>query len=205
LERTLRRKRNRAAFINIPYDRKYEKLYLALIAGLCGFGLIPRATIEIASSRRRLDRIVNLIQRCCYSFHDLSRVELDRDHPPTPRFNMPFELGLAIASSKRERGAHNWFVLESHAHRLKKSLSDLDGTDPFIHDASPDGGLRELTNALSRSYNRPSISELRQIYGDVVRAARKLKHQRGSSLFDAAAFKDLVLVAGASAGKRMLS
>jgi hypothetical protein len=170
---------------------------------LCGFGLIPRATIEIASSRRRLDRIIGLIQKCRYSFHDLSRVELDRTRPSTPRFNMPFELGLAVASSKRKRGAHAWFVLESHPHRLKKSLSDLDGTDPFIHEGTPEGVLRELTNALSRSYNRPNIPELRQIYDDVVRAARKLKYERSGSLFDAAAFKDLVVVAAASSKRRI--
>src|SRR3990172_8733861 len=79
-------------FLNIPYDEKFEPLYLAFIAGLCGFGLIPVAVLEIPESERRLDRIFSLIRRCKISFHDLSRVELDRKRPPTPRFNMPFEL-----------------------------------------------------------------------------------------------------------------
>ena len=89
----------RDAFLNVPYDKKYEKLFLAFIAGLCRFGLVPRATIEIPGSQRRLDRIIDLIDECRYSFHDLSRVTLDRNPPPTPRFNMPFELGLAVARS----------------------------------------------------------------------------------------------------------
>lgn len=33
-----------SAFLNIPYDRRYESLFLSFIAGLCGFGLRPRAT-----------------------------------------------------------------------------------------------------------------------------------------------------------------
>src|SRR5271157_2636986 len=87
-------------FLNIPYDPGFESLYLAFIAGLCGFGLIPRAVLQIPGSKRRLDRILSLIRRCKISFHDLSRVELDRNRPPTPRFNMPFELGLAVALQK---------------------------------------------------------------------------------------------------------
>lgn len=53
-----RRRGNRprnTVFLNIPYDKRHENLYLAYIAGLCGFGLIPRATLEIPSGERRLD------------------------------------------------------------------------------------------------------------------------------------------------------
>ena len=64
-----RRSSNTLAFLNVPYDKKYETLYLAFIAGLCGFGLTPRAALEVPSSERRLDRILSLIQRCRYSFH----------------------------------------------------------------------------------------------------------------------------------------
>lgn len=89
---------NRAfLFLNIPYDREFESLFLAYIAAVCGFGLVPRATLEIPGGERRLDRIFDLIRECRYSFHDLSRVELDTKAPPTPRFNMPFELGLVVA------------------------------------------------------------------------------------------------------------
>jgi len=42
-----------------------------------------------------------------YSFHDLSRVELDKKLPPTPRFNMPFELGLVVAWTKTNHLATN--------------------------------------------------------------------------------------------------
>jgi hypothetical protein len=104
------------AFLNVPYDRRYERLYLAFIAGLSAFGLAPHATVELAGSQRRLERIVRLLRSCRYSFHDLSRVSLDRNPPATPRFNMPFELGLAV--SPRRSRAHEWFVFEERRHRL---------------------------------------------------------------------------------------
>lgn len=123
-----KRARQESAFLNIPYDQRYESLYLAFIAGLSGFGLVPRATVEIPTSDRRLDRIVKLIRDCRYSFHDLSRVQLDRGRPSTPRFNMPFELGLAVDWALAANPKHAWFVFESKSHRLQKSLSDLNGT-----------------------------------------------------------------------------
>jgi hypothetical protein len=90
-------------FLNVPYDKKFERLFLALISGISAFGLVPRATLEITTSVRRLDRILDLIRRCEYSIHDLSRVEIDRGAPRTPRFNMPFELGLSVAFEKKLR------------------------------------------------------------------------------------------------------
>ena len=155
-----KRARQESAFLNIPYDQQYESLYLAFIAGLSGFGLVPRATVEIPTSDRRLDRIVKLIRECRYSFHDLSRVQLDRGRPSTPRFNMPFELGLAVDWALAANPKHEWFVFESKSHRLQKSLSDLNGTDPYIHDGEGHGVLRGLMNALTRKVHRPGFAEL---------------------------------------------
>jgi hypothetical protein len=59
--------------------------------------LLPRSALEIPGPTRRLDRILELISACRYSFHDLSRVQLSRG---APRFNMPFEAGLAVASAR---------------------------------------------------------------------------------------------------------
>jgi hypothetical protein len=183
-------------FLNVPYDKRYERLFLAFVAGLCGFGLIPRATVEIPGSRRRLERIIELIRECRYSFHDLSRVALDRTPPPTPRFNMPFELGLAVAWSVSRRGVQKLFLFESKPHRLSKSLSDLNGTDPYIHNGEPEGVLRELTNALVRERDSPSLDELKAIYNEVRRAASRLKRTLGgASLFEARPFRDLVVLA----------
>ena len=77
-------------FLTIPYDRAFEHLYLACITALTSLGLYPKTTLGIPGGQRRLDRILHLIASCKYSVHDLSRVQLDRTVPRTPRFNMPF-------------------------------------------------------------------------------------------------------------------
>jgi hypothetical protein len=173
------------------------------MAGLCGFGLIPHATLEIPGSQRRLDRIMSLIRRCEFSFHDLSRVELDRNAPRTPRFNMPFELGLAMAI-KSQTGAAKCFIFEAEPHRLNKSLSDLGGTDAYIHGGKPEGVLRELSNALYRDSNNPTFNELCDIYKDLKRTAAKLKSEfPHGSLFAARPFQEIVMVAQMSADDRI--
>jgi len=87
----------RSVFLNCPFDSKYENLYLALIAGAAALGLKPRCVLEIPTTAARLTRLVDLISQCDYSIHDLSRVQLSGPAPRCPRFNMPFELGLAVA------------------------------------------------------------------------------------------------------------
>ena len=194
------------AFLNIPYDAAYESLFLAFIAGLSGFGLVPRATLEIPGSERRLSRIVGLLRQCRYSFHDLSRVELDSTPPHTPRFNMPFELGLAVALGQISRGHHEWFVFEARAHRMGKSLSDLGGTDEHVHGGTARGLFGALTNALARSRHRPTVAELEQIYADLLKAAAAIKRSlQTASLYGARPFKELVVAARISARQRIVS
>jgi hypothetical protein len=186
-----------SAFLNIPYDDQYANLYFAFIAGLCAFGLEPRATLEIATGERRLDRIFDLMTSCHYSFHDLSRVQIDRVAPRTPRFNMPFELGLLLGWRKTQRKtAHTWFVLESVKRRLQKSLSDLDGTDPLIHDGTVRGVFRELSNALVKSRYRPELPHMNRIYRHIKTASPLILSAVGSrSLFGARVFQQLVVLA----------
>jgi hypothetical protein len=195
-----------SAFLNVPFDRQYETLYLAFIAGLSGFGLVPRAALEIPGSQRRLDRLMHLIGTCHYSFHDLSRVELESGMPKTPRFNMPFELGLTVARSVNIRGGHRWYVFESKRFRVLKSLSDINGTEVYIHAGSPVGLLRELTNALARSQHRPTVRELQAVYRDLRRTAVNLKRELATeTLFDTRPFLDLVLAGNISARHRIAS
>jgi hypothetical protein len=187
-----------SVFINIPYDGRYQDLYLAFIAGLTAFGLDPRATLEIPGGTRRLDRIFELITSCQYSFHDLSRVQVDRKRPLTPRFNMPFELGLVLGwlKSGGRRSNHTWFVFESIGKRLSKSLSDLDGTDVYVHDERPKGVFRELGNALVRNTDQPTVQHMSAIYRKIKKASPLIVRNAGAkSLFEARVFKQLVVLA----------
>src|ERR1700693_4084246 len=195
------RKKPADVFLNVPYDQKFENLFLAYIAGVSAFGLAPRATIEIPGGLRRLDRIIDLVRECRYSIHDLSRVELEGKAPRTPRFNMPFELGLAVCWQRISKENHTWFVYESQARRLAKSLSDLNGTDPYIHDGRIRGVFRELCNSFIRRGRQPSTQDMRRIYGDLRKRLPSILRQAGTrSAYSARVFKELCVVASASAG-----
>lgn len=192
-----------AVFLNIPYDEKFPHLYLAYISGLVHLGLQPRATLEISGADNRLDKIITLIQSCRYSIHDLSWVKLDGPPPRTPRFNMPFELGLAMAIERIDRAKRKSFVFEAVNRRLAKSLSDLSGIDPHIHDRATEGVMRELGNAFVRrvSHRRLSVPAMMMTYRAVLRAIPKIARQTGSpDLFKARPFRLLCIAAGKAAG-----
>ncbi|MGA8764580.1 MAG: hypothetical protein WB562_17055 [Candidatus Sulfotelmatobacter sp.] len=147
-----------SVFLNVPYDAAFENLLLAYIAAISAYGFAPRATLEIPFGQRRLDRILTLIHESRYSVHDLSRVQLDRRAPRTPRFNMPFELGLTVALEKTAHPGHSWIVCETVRRRINKSLSDLDGTDPYIHGGTIAGVFREMGNAFVGSRRQPTVT-----------------------------------------------
>lgn len=117
-----------SVFLNVPFDERYSPLVIALVAGLAALGRDPHCVLEVPSGgRNRLDRIYDLIAACGSSLHDLSWVALSSPLR-VPRFNMPFELGVAYAIARQH--PHSFFVLEARSHRLQVSLSDLNGHDP---------------------------------------------------------------------------
>jgi hypothetical protein len=194
------RKPRADVFLNIPYDKQFQNLCLAYISGISALGLVPRATLEIPSGARRLDRIFELIQGCRYSIHDLSRVELDEKRPATPRFNMPFELGLCVAWEKVSGKKHTWFVCEARLRRISKSLSDLDGTDAHIHLGTLKGVFRELCNAFVGTQRKPTIQQMRQIYRRVTDVLPVILKKAGAdTIYSARAFKEICVVASDSA------
>ena len=92
-----------SVFLNVPFDVHYERQFLALIATLIALGRRPTCVLQIADpGEGRLRRIIDHIQKCRVSLHDLSRAT---------RFNMPFELGLACAVA-RLNGNHDFFVFQ---------------------------------------------------------------------------------------------
>jgi hypothetical protein len=186
-----------SVFLNIPYDRAFENLYLAYIAGLSAFGLVPRATLEIPTSQRRLERIANLIGQCAYSIHDLSRVQVDTKAPRVPRFNMPFELGLAVALDAGNR-RETWYVCETMRYRISKSLSDLDGTDVRIHGGTVKGLFGALCDIFVRKTHQPSVQEMYQTYLGLRRSLPNIMKQAAArDPYGARVFQDLVLAARA--------
>lgn len=191
-----RHRDSKAVFLNIPYDPQFESLCLAYVCGLACFGLVPRATLEIPGNRR-LDRIIGLIQECSFSIHDLSRVQLDRSKPRTPRFNMPFELGLAVAMERLVAPSHSWYVFETLNRRTEKSLSDLAGTDVYIHGGTVGGVLSQLANAFIREERQPTILQMQSVYRYIRRELPAILKTSGArSVFDGArSFRDTCMAA----------
>ncbi len=189
-----------SVFLNIPYDAGFENLLLAYIVAVSAFGFTPRATLEIPFGQRRLDRILMLIRRSKYSIHDLSRVQLDRKKPSTPRFNMPFELGITVALEKTAHPEHEWVICESVRRRINKSLSDLDGTDAYIHNGTIKGVFREMGNAFVGSRRQPAVTEMMQIYR-VLRTQLDgiLRNAGAADPFNARVFKALCVLASKAA------
>lgn len=179
-------------FLNVPFDHQYEPVYLALIAGLVRLGLRPRCVLEIPTQKNRLSRIFKLIQSCGSSIHDLSRVESSDGYP---RFNMPFEAGLAIAWAQVAGRRHRWFLLEKESYRLQRTLSDLNGFEVFTHGGTGHGLLAALPNMFLRRES-PVMSELLACTRDLHAMAKGLKKEIGEDdLFQPAAFRKLALAA----------
>jgi hypothetical protein len=158
-------------------------------------GLNPRCVLEIDPDQSRLARIFGLISNCGYSVHDLSRVALSRAGVfRVPRFNMPFELGLAvaIALSSGPRRTHRWRVIERVRHRLSTSLSDLGGYDPGIYDGTVAGLFRVLTDlvAVPRAPLRSERDMMR-----VYRKVRTIQATMHPDVFRRDAFRQLVVAA----------
>jgi len=188
----------RAVFLNLPYHPHYERLFVAYIAGITALGLAPRTALELTSGARRLDRIRQLLEECRYSVHDLSYLKLDPPAPRTPRFNMPFELGVAYSHAHHSSGGHEWFVFDAKPYCLQKSLSDLNGTDVFIHGGTVEGVLRGLSDCFVKVNGPPPMAVSRRIYRELRRAQSGVLRRFGAqTIYSPRVFKELALMARA--------
>lgn len=185
-----------SVFLNLPYDTKFRRLFLAYIAGVVSFGLQPRVALEIPGGVGRISRIIALIRACQYSFHDLSRVEVDIKRPHTPRFNMAVELGLAVMLNALDGGQHIWCLFERDFRRVRKSTSDLAGTDVYQHDGTIRGVLREIGNALVHVEKRPDFVDTFQVYRTLQSSLPAiLKRSGANTVYSARVFSELVAAA----------
>lgn len=176
-------------FINVPFDAKYERLYVALISGLITLGFAPHCSLEVPATMDRLRRIFHLMRTCEYSIHDLSRVQLCSGSPRCPRFNMPFEAGLAYALFLGDEN-HGCAIFEATNYRLQISLSDLNGMDPYIHGGTAKG----LSIALTDLFPGADADALMSIYRAVSARAQVIKARNGNDLFRPSSYRQLVAI-----------
>jgi hypothetical protein len=102
----------------------------------------------------------------------------------------------------RKGHRHIWFVFETKRYRLAKSLSDLNGTDPHIHNGKVAGVFQALGNAFIRPGSQPNVGQM----GDILRQIKKnlptiLKDSGARSVYEARVFKEICVVASAAADK----
>jgi hypothetical protein len=143
---------SRSVFINCPFSADYQPIFRAILFSVyyCGYG--PRCALEVSdSTQNRLSKIEGIIQGCRFGIHDISFVNVD---PKTkvPRFNMPFELGMFFAAKRfgsykqKQKVA---LVLDTHAYRYRKSLSDISGQDIEVHNGRPKTAIRQIRDWLN--------------------------------------------------------
>jgi hypothetical protein len=179
-----------AVFLNVPFDKRYEPLFVALLAALTAIGRKPRTVLELPEhGEGRLNRILEHLEACQVSIHDLSRVG------SPARFNMPFELGLAYAV-RRYRPTpkkRSIVLLESVNHRLSRTLSDMAGFDPGIHRNKPRRIISCVLDALGTGTADPSVGKVYATWRALMKASRALKEVAGQDdVYSRTLFKRLV-------------
>jgi hypothetical protein len=123
-------------FVNCPFDDLYQPLFDAIIFTIYDMGFRPKCAKDISNAGQpRFNKIQDLIEKCKYSIHDISRTELDADNA-LPRFNMPLELGLDLGC-KRYGAAHLQekvvLIIDIERFRFQRFISDIAGQDIEAH------------------------------------------------------------------------
>jgi hypothetical protein len=130
---------DKSVFINCPFDRAYEPLFRGLIFAVRHMSLVPKSALASSDTGQpRFDKILDLIENCKYSIHDISRTEVDPDHG-LPRFNVPFELGLDLGCKrygKLRQKQKKALILDVDRHRYRTFISDIAGFDIEEHNGS---------------------------------------------------------------------
>jgi hypothetical protein len=140
---------DRRVFLNCPFDSKYKPLFDAAVFTIHDLGFQARHALIDNATPVRLTRIAEEIQRAKYTVHDLSRVETS-GKLKLPRFNMPFEAGMAYAMQQaaRAQAAKHFLILDASPYRYQAALSDVAGLDPKIHNNDPALVVKAIRNFL---------------------------------------------------------
>jgi hypothetical protein len=149
----------KSVFVNCPFDDEYTPIFEAIVFTIhaCGFRAVC-ARSRLNSSDVRLQKIVDLIARCRYSIHDLSRTELDRIST-LPRFNMPLELGIDIGCRAFGAGQSekSFLIFDRDRFRFQTYVSDIAGQDIADHGNDPNMAIARVRDWLRTETRRATI------------------------------------------------
>lgn len=140
-----------SVFVNCPFDDDYLPLLHALLFAIHDCGFVARLSIEDSGAgEMRIEKIIRLIREADFSIHDISRVELTGPSK-LPRFNMPFEAGLAFGAVRFDGSKpRDLLMLEAEPYRDQKTLSDLAGQDTKSHGNDPRRLIGAVRSFLAR-------------------------------------------------------
>ena len=147
-----------SVFLNVPFDSKYEKLRDALVFVVHACGFTARCALERDDSGEiRIDKIFDIIQKCQFGIHDLSRTTLDSTNR-LPRFNMPLELGVFLGARRfgdQEQRRKVCLILDSEKWRYQKFCSDIAGQDIRAHGNNVERAIGQVRNWLTTHATNP--------------------------------------------------
>lgn len=140
---------SRNVFINCPFDSEYVPLLRPLLFTVLFLNFNPRIASErFDSGEARINKICELIKRCRYSIHDISRIR-SRKRGEYYRLNMPFELGIDIGCRFSDEGilkSKTCLILEKERYRYQRALSDLSNSDIKNHNDNPETIVLQVRN-----------------------------------------------------------
>ena len=109
---------------------------------------------------------MRLIESSNYSIHDLSRNKPKFPNDPV-RFNMPFELGLAMGCRRYGGKKHmrkKLLILDKDAHEYDKFIGDISGQDIEYHSEDPQMLMQKIRNWIARLFPKGNIPFEQQIW-----------------------------------------
>jgi len=178
-----------SVFLNVPFDKKYSRLFDALVFAIHDCGFIARSALEVDDSgQARVAKIFDIIEQSRFGIHDISRAGIDR-HTGLARFNMPLELGFFLAA-KRYGTAQNrqkrCLVLDRERYRYRNFCSDIAGQDIRAHNDQPREAIRAARDWLSTHRAAVQIPGGKAIFDRYERYRVQLGAQAADVQLDAA-------------------
>lgn len=141
-----------SVFLNVPFDRKYQRLFNALVFAVHDCGCIARSALEVEDSGdARVDKILEIIEQSKFGIHDISRAGVDHV-TKLARFNMPLELGFFLGAKRYGSKRHaqkRCLILDRDKFRYRSFCSDLSGQDIRAHNDQPRDAIRAVRDWLS--------------------------------------------------------
>lgn len=147
-------------FINCPFDEEYRPLFQCLIFTLLFLKLKPVFSVTTSSDQIRIHGIMNLIEKSRFGIHDISRNQAS-SIGEYARFNLPFELGLAIGCKRfggRKHQHKRLLILDRDTHSYDQYIGDISGQDIEAHYNETETLIQRVRDWLDRIYPNRQIA-----------------------------------------------